>query len=60
MKTLITILTLITMVVAGITSLHFFRESQYNLSSLLIIATYFSIVLCIYAISVYKPESFIK
>jgi hypothetical protein len=60
MKTLIAILTLITMVIAGIMSLHYFRESQYNLSALLTITSYLSIVLCIYAISVYKPESFIK
>jgi hypothetical protein len=48
MKTLITIALLIAMVVSGLTSLHFFKETDYDLSSLLIITTYLSIVFGIY------------
>jgi hypothetical protein len=52
MKLLITILMLITVVSAGLASLYFFRDFKYNLSSLLDIAAYASIVTGIYAITV--------
>ncbi len=48
MKLLITILMLITVVSAGLASLYFFRDFRYNLSSLLDIVAYASIVTGIY------------
>jgi L-asparagine transporter-like permease len=50
-KFLITSALLITMVVSGLTSLHFFKETDYDLSSLLVIATYLSIVFGIYVVT---------
>lgn len=52
MKILITILLLVTMVTSGLTSLHFFRATDYDLSSLLIITTYLSMVFGIYVLTV--------
>ena len=52
MKFLITTLLLVTMVASGLTSLHFFRETDYDLSSLLIITTYLSMVFGIYVLTV--------
>lgn len=52
MKLLITVLLLTTIVVSGLTSLHFFRETDYDLSSLLIITAYASIVVGIYNLTV--------
>ena len=52
MKILITILLLATMVASGLTSLHFFRATDYDLSSLLIITTYLSMVFGIYVLTV--------
>jgi hypothetical protein len=48
MKLLIAAVLLITMIVSGLTSLHFFKASNYDLSSLLIIAAYASIVFSIF------------
>jgi hypothetical protein len=48
MKLLITILMLITVVSAGLASLYFFWDFRYNLSSLLDIVAYASIVTGIY------------
>jgi len=50
-KTLISLLLLISVVVSGITSYHLFRQSNYNVSSVLIIASYLSMVFSIYALS---------
>jgi hypothetical protein len=51
MKLLITILMLITVASAGLASLYFFRDFSYNLSSLLDVVAYASIVAGIYAIT---------
>jgi hypothetical protein len=48
MKLLITILMLITVSSAGLASLYFFRDFSYNLSSLLDVVAYASIVSGIY------------
>jgi hypothetical protein len=56
MKFLITILLLVTMVASGLTSLHFFRETDYDLSSLLVITTYLSMVFGIYMLTVYDRK----
>jgi uncharacterized membrane protein YfcA len=56
MKLLITIAFLIAMTVSGLTSLHFFKETDYDLSSLLIIMTYISIVLGIYVATTGKRK----
>ncbi len=57
MKTLITIALLIAMVVSGLTSLHFFNETDYDLSSLLIVTTYLSIVFGIYVATMGKRKT---
>ncbi|HEV3413572.1 MAG TPA: hypothetical protein VG101_13920 [Puia sp.] len=51
MKLLITIMMLITVVSAGLASLYFFRDFKYDLSGLLDIAAYGSIVAGIYLIT---------
>ncbi|MBS1601658.1 MAG: hypothetical protein JST42_03240 [Bacteroidetes bacterium] len=55
MKILIILLMLTSIVVNGMTSYHLFKASSYDLSSLLIIASYLSIVLGIYVVTVRKP-----
>ena len=57
MKLLITIMMLITVVSAGLASLYFFRDFRYNLSSLLDVAAYASIVTGIYAITVKSKKT---
>ena len=57
MKYLITLLMMISIVVNGMTSYHLFRTSSYDLSGLLIIASYLSIVLGIYVVTMRKPKS---
>ena len=57
MKVLITLILLISIVVNGLTSYHLFRASSYDLSSLLIIASYLSIVLGIYVVTMRKPKT---
>ena len=52
MKILITFALIIIMVVSGLTSLYFFRASDYDLSHVLVIATYLSIVFGIYELTV--------
>jgi hypothetical protein len=52
MKILITFALIIVMVVSGLTSLYFFRASEYDLSHVLVIATYLSIVFAIYELTV--------
>jgi hypothetical protein len=56
MKFLITTLLLVTMVASGLTSLHFFRETDYDLSSLLVITTYLSMVFGIYMLTAYHRK----
>jgi hypothetical protein len=56
MKLLITILLLVTMVASGLTSLHFFRATDYDLSSLLVITTYLSMVFGIYVLTVHNKK----
>ena len=51
-KALISILLLISVVVSGFTSYQMFYESDYNISAILTIASYLSIVFCIYALTV--------
>jgi len=53
---LISILLLISVVVSGITSYHLFRQSDYNISAVLTIASYLSIVFSIYALSVHNKK----
>jgi len=57
MKVLITLILLVSIVVNGLTSYHLFRASSYDLSSLLIIASYLSIVLGIYVVTMRKPKT---
>jgi hypothetical protein len=52
MKVLITFALIIAMVACGITSLYFFKVSDYDLSHVLVIATYLSIVFGIYELTV--------
>jgi len=56
-KLLIILLMLTSIVINGMTSYHLFRASSYDLSSLLIIASYLSIVLGIYVVTMRKPKS---
>ena len=57
MKLLITILMLITVASAGLASLYFFRDFSYNLSSLLDVVAYASIVIGIYLITVNSKKT---
>ena len=57
MKTIISILLLISMVVSGLASYHLFYSSDYNLSALLTITSYLSIVLCVYALTAGNKRS---
>jgi len=59
MKTLISILLLISVVVSGLTSYHLFRQSDYNVSAVLTITSYLSIVFCIYALSMRNKKAMI-
>ena len=52
MKLLITILTLAVVAVCGLTSLHFFRDFNYDMSGVLDIIAYGSIVSGIYLMTV--------
>jgi hypothetical protein len=57
MKLLITILMLITVASAGLASLYFFRDFSYNLSSLLDVVAYASIVIGIYLMTVNSKKT---
>ena len=52
MRTIISILLLISVVVSGVTSLNLFYQFDFNTSAVLTIASYLSIVFCIYALTV--------
>jgi hypothetical protein len=57
MKLLITILMLITVASAGLASLYFFQDFSYNLSSLLDVVAYASIVIGIYLMTVNSKKT---
>jgi len=52
MKALITFILLISVIVSGFASYQLFRQSDYNVSALLTITSYLSIVMSIYALTV--------
>ncbi|HXB93715.1 MAG TPA: hypothetical protein VNU70_01110 [Puia sp.] len=56
MKYVITLLLLIGVVINGLTGYRFFRSETYDLSSLLIVASYFSIVFSIYVLTMDKKK----
>jgi hypothetical protein len=56
MKYIIATLLLIAVVVNGLTGYHLFRASEYDLSHLLIIASYACIVGSIYFLTVYRQR----
>jgi hypothetical protein len=51
MKILITFALIVVMVVSGVTSLYFFKASDYDLSHVLVLATFLSIVFGIYELT---------
>ena len=57
MKYVITLLLLIAVVINGLTGYRFFRNESYDLSSLLIVASYLSIVFSIYMLTVGKKRA---
>ncbi len=56
MKYIITLVLLIAVVVNGLTGYELFRSANYDLSSLMIIASYMSIVMSIYVLTVSKRK----
>jgi hypothetical protein len=52
MKILITFALIVVMVISGLTSLYFFQASDYDLSHVLVIATFLSLVFGIYELTV--------
>ncbi|HEY6902528.1 MAG TPA: hypothetical protein VI233_17845 [Puia sp.] len=56
MKLILILIALISVVVNGLNSYHLFRVSSYDLSSLLIIASYLSIVMGIYVLTTKKAK----
>lgn len=59
-KTILSLLLAISIVVTGLSSYHLFRQFDYKTSALLTIASYFSMVLCIYALSMIKNKPALK
>jgi L-asparagine transporter-like permease len=57
MKYVITLVLLIAVVLNGLTGYHFFQHSHYDLSSLMIVASYLSIVMSIYVLTVGRRKS---
>jgi hypothetical protein len=51
MKTAISILTLLIIALTGLVSYRFFQQKEYNISSLLTIASYSSMVLGVYLLT---------
>jgi len=51
-KLLISVLLLISVVISSVTSLHLFYQFDFNTSAVLTIASYLSIVFCIYTLTV--------
>jgi len=60
MKYIITLFLIIGVVLNGITGYQFFRSSNYTMSNLLVIASYLSIVMSIYMLTVSKKRSAIE
>jgi hypothetical protein len=60
MRYIITLVLLIAVVLNGLTGYHFFQHTSYNLSSLMIIASYLSIVMSIYVLTVGKRKPTLK
>lgn len=58
-KTLITLLMLIAMAGTGFLSYQLFEATQYDISNLLTIASYFSIVLGIYALTMSRKPKYV-
>jgi hypothetical protein len=54
-KLVITLITLISILITGLVSYRLFRLEDYNASSLLIIASYLSIVFSVYILSNKRP-----
>ncbi len=52
MKILITFALVVVMVISGLTSLYFFKASDYDLSHVLVLAAYLSMVFGIYELTV--------
>lgn len=52
MKFFISLLLLVSVVVSGMASYHLFRDFDYNISAVLTITSYLSIVMTIYALTV--------
>ena len=60
MKYVITLLLLIGVVINGLTGYRFFRAASYDLSSLLIVASYLSIVFGIYVLTMSKQKTVLE
>lgn len=56
MKYLMVLILLISVVANGLTGYHFFRVSNYDLSHVLVLASYACIVGAIYFLTVYKQR----
>lgn len=57
MKYIITLVLLVAVVLNGITGYHLFRSESYNLSNLMIISSYLSIVMSIYVLTMSKRRN---
>lgn len=60
MKYIIALVLLIAVVLNGLTGYHLFENSVYNLSSLMIISSYLSIVFSIYVLTMSKRKSIMQ
>jgi hypothetical protein len=60
MKVLIAIILLISIVVNGLTSYHLFRATDYDLSALLTITSYLSLVMGIYVVTMGKRRKLVS
>ena len=60
MKYVIALVLVIAVVLNGLTGYHLFESSVYNLSSLMIIASYLSIVFSIYVLTMSKRKSIMQ
>jgi len=57
MKYIIALVLLIAVVLNGLTGYHFFQNSVYEMSSLMVISSYLSIVMSIYVLTMSKRKS---
>jgi len=60
MKYIIALVLLIAVVLNGLTGYHFFQNSVYEMSSLMIISSYLSIVMSIYVLTMSRRKSLMK